>query len=250
MSTTDRERIEDQRFTASPHGPDALVLARDIPQRLLDRTAVIQRRLVERLDNVRRAHDLDWRTLLSAHREVAELARRGTAPSPSEYWAITASPATIPLMTAARLAIDAEIESYQDALGRFAQSVARAARVEGYDPAPYDAALGASAELIGVCSLDRTELDRIGARWQTRLRRRAQWSNLRASLFVSVHRADAMTLIRELELLDEAPWAHDDRLLWAFEVAHSEVRTHLLNRLEQVSVVVPRWAPSERIVLV
>ena len=49
----------------------------------------------------------------------------------------------------------------------------------------------------------------------------------------------------ELELFDQAPWTHDDRLLSAFELANADVRAYLRDRLSELSVIVPRQSVRE-----
>ena len=230
LSSRNRERIG-SGASSTPGNPADATSPREVGRRLLDRTTIVKRRLDDRLDNIRRRHELDWRNLLSAHRDVAALAQAGIAPTPAEYWEVTAAPATIPLVTASRLAIDNELTYYREALERFEHSVSLATRTVDFDPARYDDALAASRELVAGIAMDRAPLDRLGSRWQARLHRHAQLASLPASLFLSVRRGSALVAVKELELLDRAPWAYDDRLLWAFEVAHSEIKAHLEKRL-------------------
>ncbi|MDA3040818.1 MAG: hypothetical protein O3C27_15060 [Actinomycetota bacterium] len=202
--------------------------------------------MTARLDNVRRAHGLDRRTLLASHREVAELEELGLAPTLGEFWATTANPATEPLVRAACAVIDEELIELRRVLQRFGQVTLAASRDADYEPAAYRVELGAALERLSNCGIDRSSLDRLGARWQTKLRRAARAASLPRSVFLSVRRADDLIGQLEMELLDRAPRAHDDRLLSAFELAHADIHAHLRDGhrdgLRKTSVVVPRRA--------
>ncbi len=224
-----------------PGGNDAIDRVQPAdPTGLLSEVDTIVRRMTARLDNIRQAHDLDWRTLLASHREVADLAELGVAPTLGEFWATTASPATDVLVREACAAIDDELIEFRRVLQRFGQAVAAASRQTGYDPTPYEATRATAMARLSNCSIDRGALDRLGTRWQTRLRRAARTAVLPRTLFLSVRKSDAVVDQREMELLDQAPWAHDDRLLSAFELAHADVQAHLREGVRRTSVVVPR----------
>ncbi len=233
MSTFNRET------TFSRGGP----ATEDITGRetgLFQATSLIERRLRARLDNIRRVHDLDWRALLVSHREVLGLHQLGVAPSALEFWSGTATPATEALIGEACLAIDEELVEFHRIARRFARGAVAASRLPGYDPTPFDEELTRSVELLAGCNIDRAPLDRLGTRWQAKLRRTAQRTILPKLLLVPLRTADALVARHEMALLEQAPWAHDDRLLSAFELAHADIRSHLRERLRRTSVVVPR----------
>ena len=240
MSTTNREPIATR---GGPGGNDAIDRVEPAdPTGLLSQVDTIMCRMTARLDNIRRAHDLDWRTLLASHREVAELDELGVAPTLGEFWATTASPATEILVREACAAIDEELLEFRRVLRRFGQATLAASRDAGYEPAPYETVLATAVERLSICGIDRSALDNLGARWQTKLRRAARKASLPRSLFLSVKKADALVDQLEMELLDRGPWAHDDRLLSAFELAHADIHAHLRDGLRRTSVVVPRRA--------
>lgn len=238
MSTTNREPSATR---GGPGGNDAIdrVLPAD-PSGLLPQVETIVRRMTARLDNIRQAHDLDWRTLLASHREVAELDELGVAPTLGEFWATTASPATDLLVRESCAAIDDELIEFRRALQRFGQITLAASRDTGYDPAIYEVGLATAVEQVSRCSIDRDALDRLGTRWQAKLRRAARNAALPRTLFLPVKKSDVLVGQLEMQLLDQAPWAHDDRLLSAFELAHADVHAHLREGVRRMSMVVPR----------
>lgn len=245
MSTTNRDETSTR---GGPGTEDAFGTGdRTESSGLFERTSLIEHRLKARLDNIRRAHDLDWRTLLDSHREIAALHRMGVAPSPSEFWTSSASPATSELVDKACAAVDDEIVAFRRLVHQFSRAADAASRMAGYDPTPFDRAFTTSVELLAGCALDRGPLDRLGARWQARLHRSAHLASLPQTLLIPVKRADQVVARIEMGLLDQAPWAQDDRLLTAFELAHADIRSHLRDRLRRTSVVVPRRSSSKLI---
>lgn len=241
VSTSTREIHEDDHL-------------HDATSRLMSRTAVIETRLGQRLEAVRGAFDLAPRALLSSHRQVHELNRLGVAPSPIDYWSVTANPVGQALVHAATPVIEEELEHFEGALNRFNLSVAVASKSRSAEPssaAGPSQTTGLSTSLqarstrdeccarIMACALDAEPLNRLGRRWQGRLRRAAIRSALPQLLLASARDAEKLIAVAEVELLDQAPWAHDDRLLSAFELAHADVRVLLRDRLAEISVVVP-----------
>jgi hypothetical protein len=220
---------------------------REISKRLIDRTAAIERRMRDRLETVRALHDLDGRALLSSHREVAELVELNIAPPPVEFWATTAHPRAQPLVTAACTVLDEQIDDFAEATQRFERSVAMMAGRPGYNPEPYSATVGECVQRLSDVSLDRSALDALGEKWQARLRRSAVRRTFFKLLIASPSQCDRLTTTAEMALFDEPPWAQDDRLLSAFELAHADVRLHLRHRLAGLSVIVPRFTSRELI---
>ncbi len=184
---------------------------------------------------------------------MEHLGQRELAPSASEFWTATASPATAPLVEQACAAIDAGLAEYGLALKKFEDSLRHAFRrplnVDDVERAmlieALDAASEEARERMERCYPDRSPLDKLGARWQGKLRRAARRSQLRTTLMSTVAQAEMAAQVAEMKLLDEPPWLHGDRLLTAFELAHADIRTHLLDGLDRISVVVPRLALSE-----
>lgn len=208
--------------------------------RLTSRTAVIEARLAERLEAVRRVYDLGPRALLSSHRQVKALDRLGVAPSPVDYWSVSANPVGQMLVNAAAPVIEEELKCFEDAVSRYHRSVANGAG--GWPTEAAQAVVDECCFRISSSQLDAEPLNRLGRRWQSQLRRAAMVSALPRILFSSARDADAHINAAEVELLDQAPWAHDDRLLSAYELAHADVRVLLRDRLARFSVIGPGQA--------
>ncbi len=90
---------------------------------------------------------------------------------------------------------------------------------------------------IASSQLDAEPLNRLGRRWQSQLRRAAIVSVLPRILISSARDAEDLIAAAEVKLLDQAPWAHDDRLLSAYELAHADVRVLLRDRLTALSTM-------------
>ncbi len=232
MSTTKQEQSDTGRH-------------REISTRLMDRTAAIERRLRARLQTVQATHDLDGRALLSSHREIGELAQLNIAPTAADFWATTANPRAQSLVAAASVVIDSEIDDFALALQRFERSVALVSDRAGYAHEPYLETVGTCVEQLTRAGLDRSKLDVIGARWHARLRRAAFRRSVFRLLICTPSEGQRLLAQSELELFDQAPWTHDDRLLSAFELAHADVRAYLRDRLSELSVIVPRQSVRE-----
>ena len=67
-------------------------------------------------------------------------------------------------------------------------------------------------------------INELGEWWQRRLHRGALVRSLPRLLLSGVE-AELVVGTAELALLDGPPWSHGDRLLSAFELAHSEIRS-------------------------
>jgi hypothetical protein len=220
---------------------------RCISERLTQRTAVIESRMRKRMESVRLAYDLDARALLSSHRQVKELSKFGAAPSPIEFWGVTANPRGQALVHAASAVIDDELRELDRALERFRRSIVASAKHPAYEPEVFRAVLAEQLERLAACQMDPGPINKLGARWQGRLRRAAALSLYPRLLFVSANQSDPLIAQAEMALLDAGPWAHDDRLLSAFELAHADVRVYLREQLGDRSVVVPS-RPSRKLV--
>ncbi len=210
----------------------------EVSQRLTTRTAVVEQRLNERLEAVRSVYDLTPRALLSSHRQLRELVALGTDPSPTEFWEVTANPLAQAMVEAASRVIDDEVGIFEDAVTRFRRSLTTLVMTTGEDCRPAAAAvLQECIDQMATCSLDRDPINELGAQWQQRLRRAAGRRLFPKIMLVSTNKSEPLIAVAEMSLLNECPWAHDDRLLSAFELAHADVRQHLRDRLGEMSVV-------------
>ena len=205
-------------------------------------------RLTERLETVRHRYDLSWQSLLNTHRSIEQTVREGQEP-PSVwlYWEETAHPRSVPLFERAMEVIDQEMSILVDAVSRF---LLTARRLDGIEPTVMTASIESALLEVRRVGLDPTVINEIGHRWQKRLRRAAVRRAAVRILTNETRQADLHIMQAEMELLDSAPWAHLDRLLMAFELTHSDIRTYLEERLdclknERESTVMPRLAHSK-----
>lgn len=180
--------------------------------------------IVDRLHNRLRlllgTYGLSRREILRVQEGINRLDRDGMAPTGHDFWTWTAQPRAQTLVDRATEAIDDELSLLIAELA-FAGPTADASPVVG--------ATGLSmgeVDLAGrvLAILPRsTDLDELGWWWQRRLRRAAL---LRAvpSILSGTTADIGLTISRvEMQLLDQAPWVHGDRLLSAFELAYAEI---------------------------
>lgn len=196
------------------------------------RVSASARRLSERLEVIRRQHDLTWTVLLDSHHEIQRMVNHDMSqPSIWHYWEESAHPQSTPLFEAATTAIDEEIPHFSDAVTRFVQTTRRLSKLDGLvTTTSVDRALDSGRR----AGLDPTLLNEIGQRWQKRLHRKAVRKAATRVIMQETSKAELLIMQAEMELLDTAPWAHMDRLLMAFELTHSDVRTHLRDRLDNL----------------
>lgn len=198
-------------------------------------------RLETRLRQAMELHDLHRRELMAAQRDVVRLRRAGVLPGPNEYWESTAVPRASILVDASLTAVADEIGALADAVDRFLVAASRSTLEPWIHGADAQAALqqaGTSAvDLLLEAIPDPGPINDLGEWWQRRLHRAALTRSL-PRLLVSGEEADLVIGTAELALLDGPPWSYGDRLLSAFELAHSEIRSqarlladHLLTRI-------------------
>ncbi|MDH4277842.1 MAG: hypothetical protein OEW83_07140 [Acidimicrobiia bacterium] len=204
--------------------------------------------LGHRLEAALSAHDLSEKRLWAAHREAAELHRRGGAPTPAEFWDKTAHPLSQHFLSEMIGVIAAEEEELMRAFHRFAFTTAERSRREAptVDDNPLDRprpsggtdidlatavaiAQSGADDFIAAAAIG-SRINEVGAWWQGKLRRRAIRATAGRLLITPLGRYDLAVSAAEMRLLGEPPWSLDDRLLSAFELAHSDLRDHLATR--------------------
>ncbi len=196
--------------------------------------ATAAQRLDARLEAVRIAYDLDRRALLTSQRLVAV---RRPSPSVEEFTRFVALPMAGRLRTRAVAAIDAALpELYAD--------VARTQRLVADHHPRLDARarrrlVDDALAPVRAVRLDRGPLDDLGHLWQKRLRRAAAARALGAIAWAPARDASQTLDAAELALVAETPWAHGDRLLSLFEMAHADVRDHLVAAVDRAAAVSP-----------
>ncbi len=191
--------------------------------------------LAHRLESTISLHDLTRKRLWATHRNIADLRRQGRAPTLSDFWEQTAHRQARHFLTEAVNVIDAEREELTKALQHYAISIAEQDRGTA-DGGPEAASATvernmatamAGIELVVGAATAISSINELGAWWQGRLRRAAIMATAGRLLFTPVGRFELEVSAAEMRLLDRPPWSHDDRMLSAFELAHSDLRDHL-----------------------
>ena len=181
-----------------------------------------------RLDVVRSAHDLEWRGLLSEQRKIAALRRAGMAPTADEFWSEAALPMAEQLRLAACAVIDEELDLVNEAVAHLLRVTDK---TNSAWPAPQVVRAVAG---LRQAQLDDVPINRIGERWQRRLRTAAVRRVAVPILISPANETRDRVLQSELRLLTSTPWQHGDRLLSAYEAAHSDIRSHLRTSIDSV----------------
>lgn len=208
---------------------------RDASRRLADRTAAICERLVAELGQAQLDHELDWRSLLSSQREVAESVASGRESDIETFWSSNAQPRSAELSARCLHIIDAHLLLLWDAISVFIDGVRPALALNG-EPPSEDAMQSLRSDIerliqpMTTALPDRANLDELGERWQQRLRRQAIRRYVRSGGPTDVSFSEAIDAL-ELKMLGQAPWSHADQLLSAFELAHAEIRRSLFDRI-------------------
>lgn len=204
--------------------------------------------LGHRLDTAMATYDLTEKRLWAAHRDMAELHRWGGAPTPAGYWESTANPRAQRFLGEMIDVIAAEEEELMRAFQQFAFSIAERSRRDAPptddNPLNRDQPAGgsdidlATAIAVAQAGVDGfvaaanvgARINEVGAWWQGKLRRKAILTAAGRLLTAPVGRYDAEVAAAEMRLLETPPWSLDDRLLSAFELAHSDLRDHIETR--------------------
>ncbi len=186
--------------------------------------------LSERLEQVITEHDLDRRELLTAEKDIRRLSRTGSVPNPTEYWQRAALPRAAELVEASMTVIVDEGETLGSAIDDFFAPMERgelkqwALTAEGR--AVSRQAAGRAVSMLAEGVQPSEDIHLLGQWWQQRLRRAAAFRSLPQLMRFGVD-TDAVIGRTELQLLDGPPWTHSDRLLSAFEIAHTEIKTQI-----------------------
>ena len=211
---------------------------RDASRRLADRSAAIRERLMGELAQAQDLHELDWRSLLSSQRDITAQVATGSRPDIETFWAVHAQPRSDELSARCLNIIDAHLLLLFDAVSVFAEGVRPALALNG-EPPSADAMQSLRTDVerliqpISTAGLDRTTIDALGERWQQRLRRQAIRRYVRGGGERDATFSSAIDTM-ELKMMQQAPWAHADQLLSAFELSHTEIRRALVDRIDRI----------------
>ncbi len=215
-----------------------LTAARDRLRQRIDTSA---RRLSSRLRVIADAHDLRGSDLKRTQRELRKMGQEGTQPTPAEFWQTTAEPMAAMLVNTSISAVDDEITNVEDAIEKFSESV----RIINRSGAAHISAaqvrqiLENDLLILEACAASTDGINQLANRWSVQLRRAAWRRQFPGLLFASSADADAVIGQAQVALVEEAPWAHTDRLLSAFELGHADIRTHLFDRIAEAGTLSP-----------
>ncbi len=217
-------------------------LDRPISPRLTQLVDGVAADLARQLAEIQVENDLTRRELLAVQDAMSALHRKGEAPAANDYWARDAQPRARRLSATSIAVIDERFDSLPLQIagaliaGSRLAGAAAAHRVEGDQPTAgaYQAQQAGAEIETGHQAYARlrsalpqpTLLTDIGHWWQRRLRRAAIISAIPAVIVGLPGESEAAIANREMYLLDRPPWCHGDRLLSAFELAHSDIVSH------------------------
>lgn len=231
MTTTNSTSVV---FTTDAHNDRY----RESSLRLASRSAAIRERLVAELSHTQARHEIDWRSLLSSQRDIAEQIAKGSSPDTTTYWEQVAKPRGNDLLAACLQVVDAHLLLVWDAVAVFVEGVLPTLSIND-QPVSLDALQSLRCDVehliepIAHVALDRSGLDEIGDRWHERLRRQAIRRYVRSGGIEDAGFADAIDK-QELKMLHQAPWAQADQLLSAYELAHADLRRGLSDRIDRM----------------
>jgi hypothetical protein len=215
-------------------------------QRRLDQeSTAIARDLRSTLLAAYELHDLTRREVQTAQREIERLARSGLLPKPAAYWSDVAVPRASLLVDGAMGAVNGAGAGLADHVDRFLTATSRSTLEPWISSADGLAQLQVTAnqaiDRVLEVIPDDEGINQIGEWWQRGLRRAATTRAI-PKLLVSPEPADVVIGTAELSLLDQAPWCYGDRLLSAFELAHSEIRTRARGLTDEIRLDVRQRA--------
>jgi hypothetical protein len=187
-------------------------------------------RLRRQMVEVQACHGLGRRELAATQRAIRRLAGEGRAPTPNHYWETTAQPRAERLVRLGIAVIEEEMARLRGGVKpRRWSSHFVAERA----PTTLDLTDAWVAQLQWALRATN-QVDDLGAWWQRRLRRAALVRALPTLVTRTPGEAELVVSSAEMALLDQAPWAHGDRLLSAFELANRDLHHYATRRFTQV----------------
>lgn len=183
-------------------------------------------------------HGLDRQKLMRTQQAIDAQSKTGSSPTPTEFWESTALPQSERLRSAAmnqlRLCQDelaAALEQLSHSLRQWPIAGVADETVSGsqsfHDHDLHRRSLHCALRQVAIrfrTVLPDSQIDELGRWWQARLYRSALAATLPKSILSSMSELAASARDFEMELLDQPPWSHGDRLLLAFETTHRELR--------------------------
>lgn len=205
--------------------------------RLVDRTAAITQRLSSRLHDVQQEHELTLASLLSEQQATHRANKRGEALTATAYWQQVAEPRASRYVTDAMSVVDDEMEPIKDAVERFLKSVRIFSKASGRraDPRAVSGWIAEAVHPLLDTAPQMNNLNRVGEQWQKRLRHSASLRSIPDLLLNPKVSAGDIVSQTEMRLLEDSPWVYGDRMLSAFELATSDIQSHLAGSLTRVA---------------
>lgn len=225
-------------------------------------------RLRNELEAIFSSHGLDRRQLLAVQGGLVRLQRRGTAPTANDFWMATARPRADLLTQLAKATINAELTALVAGENSTFECTILAADAASSSVVTNGTAGTANCTAVvravsrrpraivddrheqAVAALlaaipARDSLDELGRWWQRRLRRAATIRAFPTLAGTAAKGAELVVSQFEMQLLDESPWSHGDRLLSAFELAESDIRRFAQARIaETVNILCATSGPA------
>ncbi len=216
--------------------PDELAPAFD---RFRHRVDSLTATLLAGMTDIHEAHGLTYAELVRTQRALRRLESETRAPSAQAFWDTTAYPRAQMLVTAAEPLVEQAGHAFGDAANRLTRSVELATEshqsISTIAPGLLRRMIDVGGNVVRTATPSRDGIDQIGERWHRRLRR-AAWKSVVPSQFaMSTAALEDRIDHMELELLEQLPWAHGDRLLSAFELAHVDVKA-MIRSASQASI--------------
>ncbi len=169
------------------------------------------------------------------------MGHEGSQPTPTEYWETTAEPMAAMMVNTAVASIDDELANVDEAIDKFTESVRiinRTGKVH-VSAAQVRQILEAELSRLDECAPSTDGINDLANRWSAQLRRAAWRRQIPLLLFRSTAEANSIIGQAQVELVEQAPWAHTDRLLSAFELGHADIRTHLFDQIAELCTLSP-----------
>lgn len=189
------------------------------------------------LDDVRTRRDLSLRSLLAMQKNALEDSQAGIGLDPTIYWTKVAEPAAAIYRSESATVIDEGLLQVRDSITKLRQELRSFSNRTGRAQKPKLVSAWISEQLTPLRSVAPTSesINLVGEQWQKKLHRSAVARALPEILVRPSSSAENIISATEMKLLSQPPWVNGDRVLSAFELATVDIRTHLIDRLEELS---------------
>lgn len=210
--------------------PDSTLTASGARERLSSDVGASAERLHRQMIEVQACCGLGRRELAETQRAIRRLMREGRAPAPNDFWETTAQPRADRLVRLGIAVVDEEMARLRGGVKPKPWSRHRFFDGTQTSPEPTEAWVD---QLQGALRATN-RIDDLGRWWQRRLRWAALAHAIPEVITQTPAGAELVVSSAEMGLLDQAPWAHGDRLLSAFELANRDLHHYATRRFAQV----------------